>query len=66
VGYVLTGDVGACPSICPFSHYYGAIDSVRCDSPSFEDLCTDASRVLDGADPPMPFADGRAPGGCGD
>jgi hypothetical protein len=66
VGYVLTSDVGACPSVCPFSHYYGAIDSVRCDAPSFEDLCASSSSLLDDAEVLMPFADGRAPGGCGE
>jgi hypothetical protein len=63
VGYVLTSDVGVCPSVCPFAHYYGAIDSVRCDAPSFEDLCADSSSLLDVAGL-LPFADGQAPGGC--
>lgn len=66
VGYVRTSDVGGCPSVCPFSHYYGAIDSVRCDAPSFEDLCADSSSLLEDSEVLMPFADGRAPGGCGE
>jgi hypothetical protein len=64
VGYVLTSDVGTCPSVCPFSHYYGAIDGVRCDAPSFEDLCTDSSSLLDVSEVLLPFADGQPPGGC--
>lgn len=64
VGYVLTGDVGICPSVCPFSHYYGAIGSVRCDAPSFDDLCAGSSSLVEAGELSMPFADGRAPGGC--
>ena len=64
VGYVLSGDVGFCPSVCPFSHYYGAIEAVRCDAPTFEDLCASSSAVLDSG-LVMPFANGSAPGGCG-
>lgn len=63
VGYVGTGDVGICPSVCPFSHFYGELSNVRCDAPTFEDLCDEPSIVL-GGEVWMPFADGRAPGGC--
>ena len=63
VGYVGSGDVGTCPSVCPFSHFYGELSSVRCDAPTFEDLCDEQSVVLDG-EVWMPFADGQAPGGC--
>jgi hypothetical protein len=63
VGYVQSGDVGFCPSVCPFSRYFGAIESVRCDVPTFEDLCASSSLVLDGV-VTMPFANGKAPGGC--
>ena len=63
VGYVGSGDVGICPSVCPFSHFYGELSNVRCDAPTFEDLCGGQSIVLDG-DVWMPFADGQAPGGC--
>jgi hypothetical protein len=66
VGYVGSGDVGVCPSVCPFSHYYGAIEDVRCDSPRFEDLCEGSSGVPDAEQVLMPFADGQAPGGCED
>jgi hypothetical protein len=61
---VLSGDVGFCPSVCPFSHFYGAIESVRCEAPRFEDLCESSSAVLSG-EVVMPFANGAAPGGCG-
>ena len=64
VGYVQSGDVGFCPSVCPFSHFYGPLEDVRCESPSFEDLCPTSSAVLDGM-VSMPFANGRPPGGCG-
>jgi hypothetical protein len=64
VGYVGSGDVGICPSVCPFSHYYGAIEDVRCGSPSFVNLCEGSSSVPDAAQVLMPFADGQAPGGC--
>ncbi len=66
VGAVFTSDVGTCPSVCPFSHYYGAIDSVRCDAPSFEDLCAGSSSVLDDTEVVIPFSDGQPPGGCDD
>lgn len=62
VGYVGSGDVGFCPSVCPFSHFFGTADSVRCDAPSFEALCQPAP--VDGRELWMPFADGQAPGGC--
>ncbi|HTV25312.1 MAG TPA: hypothetical protein VMG12_41745 [Polyangiaceae bacterium] len=63
VGYVHSGDIGFCPSVCPFSHFFGALDDVRCEAPSFEDLCAGSSVVLDGV-VTMPFANGKAPGGC--
>jgi hypothetical protein len=63
VGYVGSGDVGFCPSVCPFSHFYGELADVRCDAPTFDDLCEEQSIVL-GPDLWMPFADGQAPGGC--
>lgn len=65
VGYVHSGDVGVCPSVCPFSHFYGAITSVRCDAPAFDDLCESSSAVLAAANLSIPFANGQAPGGCG-
>lgn len=64
VGYVASGDVGICPSVCPFSRFYGRLESVRCDAPTFDDLCEGASSVLSDGQPWMPFADGQAPGGC--
>lgn len=65
VGYVQSGDVGFCPSVCPFSHYYGGIEAVRCEAPSFQDLCASSSALLEGDGlVKMPFADGQPPGGC--
>jgi hypothetical protein len=65
VGFVGSGDVAVCPSVCPLSHFYGDIGSVRCDSPVFEALCSSPSSGLDGDRLWMPFANGEAPGGCG-
>jgi hypothetical protein len=65
VGFVGSGDVALCPSVCPLSHFYGDIGSVRCDSPVFEALCSSPSSGLDGDRLWMPFANGEAPGGCG-
>jgi len=64
VGYVASGDVGSCPSVCPFSRFYGSIDDVRCDAPSFDALCGGEPVPVDAAGLWMPFANGRAPGGC--
>lgn len=64
VGYVGSGDVGFCPSVCPFSHFFGTPASVRCEAPSFEALCERVPAPT-GADAIwMPFANGQAPGGC--
>lgn len=63
VGMVVSGDVGYCPSVCPFSRYYGALDDVRCDAPTFEDLCEGPSALLESG-LEIPFANGSAPGGC--
>jgi hypothetical protein len=65
VGFVGSGDVAICPSVCPLSRFYGDIGSVRCDSPVFEVLCSSPSSGLDGDQLWMPFANGEAPGGCG-
>jgi hypothetical protein len=64
VGIVSSGDLGFCPSVCPFSHYYGPAESVRCDAPSFTPVCPGA--LLDTLDRAlfMPFANGEPPGGC--
>jgi hypothetical protein len=62
VGVVASSDEGVCPSICPFSHFYGSLEDVHCESPSVESLCPDgraAARV-----PYLPFADGKPPYGC--
>lgn len=64
VGFVGSGDVAICPSICPLSRFYGDIGDVRCDSPTLEELCPGSSRFIDDEGLWMPFADGRAPGGC--
>lgn len=63
VGHVSSGDVGACPSVCPFSRYHGELAAVRCDAPSLEALCPP---LLDTENPArwMPFSNGQAPGGC--
>jgi hypothetical protein len=64
VGYVGSGDVGICPSVCPFSRFFGTPESVRCEAPSFEALCESVPAPTDGAGVWMPFANGEAPGGC--
>ena len=64
VGYVGSGDVGFCPSVCPFSRFFGTPASVRCEAPSFEALCDRVPAPADGAAVWMPFANGQAPGGC--
>ena len=64
VGYVGSGDVGFCPSVCPFSHFFGTPDSVRCDAPRFEALCGSVPAPTDASAVWMPFANGQAPGGC--
>jgi len=64
VGYVGSGDVGICPSVCPFSRFFGTPESVRCEAPSFEALCDRVPAPADGAAVWMPFANGQAPGGC--
>jgi hypothetical protein len=64
VGYVGSGDLGYCPSVCPFSHFFGTPESVRCEAPSFEALCARAPAPENGAGVWMPFANGQPPGGC--
>jgi hypothetical protein len=64
VGVVTSGDVGACPSACPFSHFYGTLENVRCDSPTFASLCSPPRLASEPTQEWLPFADGRAPGGC--
>jgi hypothetical protein len=64
VGFVGSGDVAVCPSICPLSRFYGDIGDVRCESPSLEELCPGSSRYIDDEGLWMPFANGQAPGGC--
>lgn len=64
VGYVGSGDVGFCPSVCPFSRFFGTPESVRCEAPRFEALCERVPAPADGDAVWMPFANGQAPGGC--
>jgi hypothetical protein len=65
VGMVSSGDVGVCPSPCPFSRFYGALDSVRCETSLIEPLCAGWDWILDDAGHlNLPFADGRTPYGC--
>lgn len=64
VGYVGSGDVGFCPSVCPFSRFFGTPESVRCEAPSFQALCERVPAPSEGATVWMPFANGQAPGGC--
>jgi hypothetical protein len=66
VGVVGSGDVGFCPSVCPFSHYYGSPDSVRCEVPTLDALCPDPALDAAEAELWMPFANGAPPGGCRD
>lgn len=62
VGYVSSGDVGVCPSVCPFSRFYGPVEGVRCEAPSATPIDA-SSRPL--AEPlRLPFANGQPPGGC--
>lgn len=63
VGIVSTGDLGFCPSVCPFSHYFGSPESVRCDAPSFTALCVAPVYSTDGT-VYLAFANGEPPGGC--
>lgn len=64
VGFVGSGDVAICPSVCPLSRFYGDIGDVRCESPTLEELCPGSSRFIDDEGLWMPFANGQAPGGC--
>jgi hypothetical protein len=66
VGVVSSGDVGICPSVCPFSHYYGSPESVRCEAPALEELCPGSVLGASDTDLWMPFANGAPPGGCSD
>ena len=64
VGYVGSGDVGFCPSVCPFSRFFGTPESVRCEAPRFEALCERVPAPAEGVTVWMPFANGQVPGGC--
>jgi hypothetical protein len=64
IGYVVSGDVGSCPSVCPFSRFYGSLNDVRCEAPRFDALCPRGPAPADGGALGLPFANGRAPGGC--
>ncbi len=65
VGMVTSGDVGFCPSLCPFSHFYGSLDGVRCDVLELEPLCAGSSLGLDASGALyLPFANGQPPYGC--
>jgi len=64
VGVVSSGDLGFCPSVCPFSHYYGSPESVRCEAPTLDELCPSALLDENAPDLWMPFANGAPPGGC--
>lgn len=64
VGVVSSGDVGFCPSVCPFSRYHGDPDSVRCDAPALVDLCASSALDVAEAESWLPFANGSPPGGC--
>jgi hypothetical protein len=64
VGVVSSGDVGVCPSVCPFSRYYGSPESVRCDTPALEELCPGSALGASDRELWMPFANGAPPGGC--
>jgi hypothetical protein len=65
VGVVSSGDLGFCPSVCPFSRYYGSPESVRCDAPVLDELCPGGLDAAE-ADRWLPFSNGAPPGGCRD
>jgi hypothetical protein len=64
VGLVSSGDLGFCPSLCPFSHFFGSLDDVACQAPELEELCPGSLETTPPEDLVLPFADGEAPGGC--
>jgi hypothetical protein len=64
VGLVSSGDVGYCPSQCPFSHFFGALDGVVCEAPVVSELCPGSSTITPPEALVLPFANGEAPGGC--
>jgi hypothetical protein len=64
VGVVSSGDVGYCPSLCPFSHFFGALEDVVCEAPAVDELCPGSSTITPPEALVLPFANGEAPGGC--
>lgn len=64
VGAVLGGDVGNCPSACPFSRYYGNIKDVTCEIAELEPLCPAGPTLYEDIELRVSFANGLAPGGC--
>lgn len=60
VGGVGSGDVGFCGSPCPFEHFTGTLQSVRCESPQWEPLCPSPEGAPTAPLPGLPsFANGR-------
>jgi hypothetical protein len=64
VGVVASGDIAVCPSVCPSSNFFGAVEDVRCEAPTLEELCPGSSQILGGQPLFLPFANGEPPGGC--